>query len=159
MRGLSATSEAARWYSRSYNRAGFCRLAEALGWAPRGARLAVARQLARVAYRMLAAERTIVRESLERITDASGPELDALTKRVFADFAMCFADLVSTNRSAASDLLAWVAAIDGAEHLEGVSGGVVAMTAHVGNWELGGRPLATHRAARSGERRGGEERK
>ena len=81
------------------------------------------------------------------ITGASDPGLDVLTACVFRDFAMCFSDLVSTNRRPAARLLEYVASVTGAQALHGLEGGVVSVTAHVGNWELAGRLLA-HRSAR-----------
>jgi lauroyl/myristoyl acyltransferase len=136
-----------RWYWHPYNRAHLYRLAEALGVVPRGARLALARALGRRAPRFMPAERAAVRTTQARVTGASGARLDELTTGVFRDFAMCFSDLVSTNRTPADRLLRWVGSVSGTDHLDGLSGGVVSLTAHVGNWELAGRLLAS-RAAR-----------
>jgi lauroyl/myristoyl acyltransferase len=136
-----------RWYWHAYNRAGLYRLAEAFGAIPRGLRLAFARQLGRLAPRFLPAERAAIHTALGLITGTSGRHLDALTASVFRDFAMCFSDLVSTNRRPAARLLQYVATVTGAEALQRLEGGVVSMTAHVGNWELAGRLLA-HRSAR-----------
>jgi lauroyl/myristoyl acyltransferase len=138
-----------RWYSHPYNRAGLYRLAEAFGCLPRGMRLALARQLGGLAHRVLAAERAAVRGTLERVTGASGPRLDALTAQLFGDFAMCFSDLLSTNRGPGAALLGAVQSVVGAERLHGLPGGVVSVTAHVGNWELAGRLLANQRARRT----------
>ncbi len=138
-----------RWYWHPYNRAGLYRLAEALGRLPRGVRLAVARGLGRIAPRLLPAERAAVRATLELITAASGTGLDPLVVRTFRDFAMCFSDLVSTNRQPAARLLGCVGRVSGTEHLERLSGGLVSVTAHVGNWELAGRLLASRSARRT----------
>jgi lauroyl/myristoyl acyltransferase len=138
-----------RWYWHPYNRAGLYRLAEGLGWLPRAARLAVARQLGRLAPRFLKAEQRAVRATLEVTAGASGAALDALTARVFSDFAMCFSDLVSTNRQPAPRLAGYVRRVSGTEHLGRLSGGVVSITAHVGNWELAGRLLAARAARRT----------
>ena len=116
---------------------------------PRPVRLAVARALGRLAPRFLPAERAAARRTLERVTGASGARLDALSVGVFRDFAMCFSDLVSTNRGPAAELERCVGAVSGAEHLDLVSGGVVSVTAHVGNWELAGRLLASRWARRT----------
>jgi lauroyl/myristoyl acyltransferase len=142
-------SEAIAWYAHSYNRAGLYRVAEALAWLPRGMRLALARQVGRVAHRHLVAERAAVREALARVTGASGARLDALCVRLFGDFAMCFSDLLSTNRRPAARLARSIDAIVGAEAVERVRGGFVSVTAHVGNWELAGRLLATRSARRT----------
>jgi lauroyl/myristoyl acyltransferase len=150
MSGLTATAMAApRWHFHSYNRAAFYRIAEALSVAPRGARLALARGLGRLAPRVLPREQQAVRHALEIMTGASGRHLARLATAVFRNFAMCFSDLVSTNRRPVEQLLAYVDDVSGAEHLEGVSGGVVSVTAHVGNWELAGRLLATRSARRT----------
>jgi lauroyl/myristoyl acyltransferase len=136
-----------RWYWHPYNRAGLYWLAEALGAMPRGLRLALARQLGRLAPRLLPAERAAIRMALGLITGASERGLDVLTARLFRNFAMCFSDLVSTNRRPAARLLEYVASVTGAQALHGIEGGIVSVTAHVGNWELAGRLLA-HRSAR-----------
>jgi lauroyl/myristoyl acyltransferase len=135
-----------RWHWHPYNRAELYRLAEGFGVLPRGVRLALSRRLGRLASRFLTAERTAVRATLEAFTGASGPKLEKLTAGVFEDFAMCFSDLVSTNRQSAPRLAAYVDRITGIEHLNSLSRGVVSVTAHVGNWELAGRLLATRTA-------------
>ena len=137
------------WHSHSYNRAALYRIAEALSVVPRGARLALARGLGRLAPRFLPREQLVVRRALEIITGASGARLSHLTTAVFRNFAMCFSDLVSTNRRPAERLLACVDSVSGAEQLDGLSGGIVSVTAHVGNWELAGRLLAGRAARRT----------
>ena len=136
-----------RWHGHRYNRAALYRLAEALTILPRGCRLTLARQVGRLAPRFLPAERRAIEKALGLITEASGRRLEALTVALFRDFAMCFADLVSTNRRSAERLLRLVSSVSGAEHLDGVPGGLVSVTAHVGNWELAGR-LLTRRLRR-----------
>src|SRR5688572_23280798 len=100
MRGGSANSalESPRWHWHPYNRAHLYRLAEMLGVIPRPLRLAMARVLGRLAPRYFPGELAVVRRALETITGASGARLDELSVAVFRDFAMCFSDLVSTNR-------------------------------------------------------------
>ena len=138
-----------RWHDHPYNRAVLYRLAEALSVVPRGLRLTLARQIARLAPRYLPGERRAIRTALALITGASAGRLDELTAGVFRDFAMCFADLVSTNRRPAARLSGLVGSVTGAEHLEQLSGGMVWVTAHVGNWELAGRLLANRLARRT----------
>jgi lauroyl/myristoyl acyltransferase len=137
---------APRWYWHPYNRAGLYRIAEGLRWLPRGLRLTLAGRLGLLALRFLPAERAAVRAALELITGASGVRLEALTAGVFRDFAMCFTDLVSTNRQAAWRLGRYVDHVVGTEHLKDLAGGIVSVTAHVGNWELAGRLLAARSA-------------
>jgi lauroyl/myristoyl acyltransferase len=139
-------SRGSRWYSHAYNRAGLYRLAEGLGLLPRGLRLALARRVARLAASRLPGERAAARDTLAAMTGASGARLDELTLRLFENFAMCFSDLVSTNRRSTADLAGFVRHVDGSDDLAGLSGGVISVTAHVGNWEMAGRLLATRSA-------------
>src|SRR5574341_847041 len=132
-----------RWYWHPYNRVGLYRLAELFGRAPRRLRLLLARQLGQLAPRFLPAEREAVRGTLVAVTGASGARLDELTTDVFRDFAMCFSDLISTNRQAGERLLRYVRSVSGVDQVAGLSGGIVSVTAHVGNWDLAGRLLAT----------------
>src|SRR5215470_7898544 len=139
----SGIEEAApRWYSHPYNRANLYRLAAALSWVPRPLRLALARHVARLAPSRMPAERAAIQNTMTRVTGAAGSRLDTLTARVFTDFAMCFSDLVSTNRQPAAHRTSYVASVEGLERLAGLSGGLISLTAHVGNWELAGRLLA-----------------
>jgi lauroyl/myristoyl acyltransferase len=150
MTGLTATAiPSPRWHFHSYNRAALYRIAEALSVVPRDARLALARGLGRLAPRWLPREHLAVRRALEIITGASGARLAQLASAVFRNFAMCFSDLVSTNRRPSEQLLSYVGRLSGVEQLEGLSGGVISVTAHVGNWELAGRLLATRSARRT----------
>jgi lauroyl/myristoyl acyltransferase len=143
------TVSSPRWYVHSYNRAIVYRIAEALSVVPRGARLALARGLGRVAPRLFPREGLAVRRALEVITGASGARLVELSTAVFRNFAMCFSDLVSTNRRSAGRLLDYVGSVSGAEQLDALSGGFVSVTAHVGNWELAGRLLASRATRRT----------
>jgi len=133
-----------RWYAHGYNRAAFYRAAAGLAWLPRRARLGLARQLGRLASRLMVVEREAVRNTLSRVTGATGPRLEALTVATFADFAMCFSDLVSTNRQPMARLISHVEASLGVKQLAPLTGGFITPTAHVGNWELAGRLLAGH---------------
>lgn len=132
-----------RWHGHPYNRARLYRLAEMLSVVPRRLRLTLARHVGRLAPRWLPVERRAIRKALGLITGASGDQLDALTVALFRDFAMCFADLVSTNRQPAAQLSSLVASVSGAAHFDGLPAGIVSVTAHVGNWELAGRLLGT----------------
>ena len=131
-----------RWYSHAYNRADFYRVAAGLGWLPRRARLGLARQLGRLAPWWMPVERAAVRNTLARVTGATDSRLEALTVATFADFAMCFSDLVSTNRQPMARFISQVDTAEGAERVGRLGGGFISPSAHVGNWELAGRLLA-----------------
>ena len=131
-----------RWHAHGYNRPVLYRLAARLGWLPRRARLLLARRVGRLAVRLMPAERAVVRETVARVTGAVGSErLDALTVGTFADFAMCFSDLISTNRRPVARLASVIGGVEGADRVQ-PDAGLISLTAHVGNWELAGRLLA-----------------
>src|SRR5919201_1496401 len=96
---------APRWYTHRLNRPAFYRL---------GAMLAGA--LAPRAAEWFPAERARVRANLARVRPGAGPaERERLVDEVFRHFAICFADLVSTNRRE-SRPERLVARIEGDEH-------------------------------------------
>src|SRR5262249_7206707 len=134
---------APRWYWHPYNRAMLYRLAGMLSRLPRGGRLALARAVGGLAPWCLPAERAAVRQTLQVVTGVTGARLNALTRRLFGEFAMCFTDLVTTNRQPPSRLVRYVEHVSGREHLSALTSGLVTVTAHVGNWEMAGRLLAT----------------
>ena len=138
-----------RWHGHPYNRAGLYRLVETLSVLPRALRLSVARRVGQVAPRFLPVERRAIRKALGAITGASAGRLDELTVALFRDFAMCFTDLVSTNRQPAARLSGLIGSVTGAEVFDTLPGGIVSVTAHVGNWELAGRLLANRLARRT----------
>jgi lauroyl/myristoyl acyltransferase len=133
---------ASRWHTHRYNRAAFYRLAGAVGYLPRRVRLRVAAAVGRLVARAMPTERAAVERNLRQITAADARALPGLTRAVFRDFAMCFADLVSTNRRPVGRLNGYVSRVEGAEALVRAGAGFISLTAHVGNWELGGRLLA-----------------
>jgi len=135
-----------RWYVHAYNRAEFYRLVAAMAWLPRSARLALARKIGRLVLRLLPAERAAIRKILGAVTGATDRHLQELTAEVFAEFAMCFSDILSTSRQSPRKLLALVGARSGTEHLDRLEGAVISLTAHVGNWDLAGRLLARQSA-------------
>lgn len=133
-----------RWYAHEWNRAAVYRWgAPVLGALPRRARLALASAVASVVR--VPVERAVVSANLARIAPwLRAAQRERLVRQVFSHFAMCFADLISTNRRAAK-LEPLLAAVEGREHLEAAMAearGLILMTAHLGNWELAGRLLA-----------------
>lgn len=145
---LAAAAPASpRWYTHGLNRPAVYRTGAALTAAlPRPVRLALARALAGRASAWFPAERARVRANLARVRPhASAAEHERLVDDVFRHFAVCFADLISTNRREARPARL-VARIEGDEHLLAADAerrGLVLVTAHLGNSELGGRLLAT----------------
>jgi KDO2-lipid IV(A) lauroyltransferase len=133
-----------RWYAHEWNRAAVYRWgAPVLGALPRRARLALASAVASVVR--FPVERAVVSANLARIAPGlPAAQRERLVRQVFRHFAMCFADLISTNRRAPK-LAPLLAAVEGRERLEAAMAetrGLILMTAHLGNWELAGRLLA-----------------
>lgn len=131
-----------RWYAHGYNRAELYRLASAVRWLPRGLRLRVAGRFGRLAMRLMPAERRAVRTMLAMVTGAEGARLDALTARLFGEYAMCFSDLLTTNREPVPRLMRHVGTVVGGAHVDALHGALVSVTAHLGNWDMAGRLLA-----------------
>jgi KDO2-lipid IV(A) lauroyltransferase len=136
-----------RWYSHGLSRLAYYRLARAAAAGlPRPVRLAVARAVARGVGRALPAERSRVRANLERVLAGAPPrELAAAVDDTFANFGAFFADLLILNRADPVRLRRYVAQRAGDERLDAAFAaghGAVLVTAHLGNWELGGRLLA-----------------
>ncbi len=135
-----------RWYSHRLNRLAYYRAAAALAGAlPRPARLRVARAMGRAIGRRLGAERAAVRENLRRVLPEMSPAaLEAVVGATFADFGACFSDLLTVNRQPPERLRRWVGSAVGEDGLDAALApgrGVILLTAHLGNWELGGRLL------------------
>ncbi len=142
------TPSPARWYAHSYNRPSYYRLALATApRLPRRARRWLAAGAARVLAPCLAVERAAVGRNLARVHPGrDGAWLDAAVRRVFQRFAVCFADLLSLNREPAAKLWQHVARVEcdqPARELLTRERGSVFVTAHLGNWQLAGRLLAT----------------
>jgi len=136
-----------RWYSHGLNRLIYYRLAAVCaGSLPRRGRLVLARALGRAIGRRLVEERRQVRANLARVLpDAPAVALDRAASETFANFAACFADLLTINRGDPLRLRRYVAEAEGEEELDAACGarrGVILLTAHLGNWDLGGRLLA-----------------
>ena len=134
-----------RWYSHGLNRLAVYRVGAAVARVlPRVLRLRAAQAVAAAAAGRFSDEGAAVRATLARIVDDATPaRLDALVAELFQNFAVCFTDLITTNRAKGTEGL--LANTEGVEHLaaaERLGRGLVVVTAHLGNWELGGRLLA-----------------
>jgi lauroyl/myristoyl acyltransferase len=135
----------ARGRSHWLNRAPLYRVAAAVAGAlPRAARLKLADTLGTLLARACADEARLMQATLARFTPALPARARARqVAELFGNFAMCLADLLSTNRTR-PPLAALVARTDGEEHVARLmrGGGFIVLTAHVGNWDLAGRVLA-----------------
>ena len=134
------------------NRAPLYRLAATVAATmPRRTRLALASVLGRAIARACPGVSGVVRANLARVAPGLSPAARARqVSELFAHFAICFADLVTTNRTyAGGDAL--LGPGQGLEHVDTIlasGGGFVVLTAHVGNWELAGRTLVERGAGR-----------
>jgi KDO2-lipid IV(A) lauroyltransferase len=133
------------WYNHRLNRPVVYRAAAMLGAGlPRAGRLRLAAALAPRLRGLFRTEWAVVLRNAARIApEASAPAREALAADVFRHFAMCFSDLMVTNRRAhTAGLLAGIEGRSRFEDLMRSGRGVVVLTAHLGNWELGGRLMA-----------------
>jgi len=135
-----------RWYAHAYNRPGYYRLALAAApRLPRRLRRWAATGAVRLLRRGFMAERAAVGRNLARVhpgRDAAW--LDGAVQRLFENFGVCFADLLSLNRGPAHRIWRHVAGVSGQEHADAAvegGGGAIFITAHLGNWQLAGRLL------------------
>jgi KDO2-lipid IV(A) lauroyltransferase len=143
---VAVTAAPARWHEHRYNRSAYYRLAAVAARIPRRWRTRLASRVVRALGGRFPEERAAVRRNLIRIhPDRPASWLDAAVGRVFEQFAVCFADLLSLNRAGDRALRRHVAGLDEQGPTRAVLArgqGCVSLTAHLGNWELAGRALA-----------------
>jgi KDO2-lipid IV(A) lauroyltransferase len=89
-----------------------------------------------------------VRRNLGRmLPHADVTRREQLVQALFRNFACMFADLLSLNRRAMPVLQRYVHRVHGHDHLQALLAsrrGFVAATAHLGNWDLGGKLLSAY---------------
>jgi len=112
---------------------------------PRSASQALAGFIGRTSFRFAKKPREALRENLRLVTGKDGAELDALCRDNFENFLKMLADYfyctAGQGRHAEQLLEEW----RGIENLHAALNhgkGVILITAHLGNWELGGILLA-----------------
>jgi KDO2-lipid IV(A) lauroyltransferase len=101
--------------------------------------------IARLAFALRVPARRRLEENLGRLLDREpGPLLEATAREAFDNFALSFTGFLRLG-NATPGQLAKAVEVHGAEHLEAArtSGrGVILISAHLGNWELGAAWLA-----------------
>lgn len=111
-------------------------------WLPRRALYRVADAVGLASYASGAAPARHLRANLRRIfPGASEGEVRALARRIFRNFARYLVDYGVFGSVPAEALDRAIVVLEGRENLEGVfdaGRGVILVTGHVGNWELGG---------------------
>jgi len=112
---------------------------------PRKFARTIAPWIARVIYARLPASRDALRANLGRITELNGAPLDALCAENVENFSRMLADYFLTVASRGANALQLLETWRGLEHFEAARArgkGVLLVTAHLGNWELGAILLA-----------------
>lgn len=113
---------------------------------PAPARHGIGAAIARASYTIDIARRTALRQNLAAVTGFSGPKLDYLCKRNFANFGRMLGDYFYGADSGPAEILDLLEQWRGYENIEAARArgkGVIVVTAHLGNWELGGLILAS----------------
>jgi KDO2-lipid IV(A) lauroyltransferase len=114
---------------------------------PRPLRLRLARLVAPVLQRRMPQECAAVRRNFARICpEADAARMERHVRALFGNFACFFADLMSLNRRPFTVQQRYLRHVRGYDHLQALLAspkGFVAATAHLGNWELAGRLLAS----------------
>lgn len=112
---------------------------------PRDVCQEIAASIGQISYSISTAARAALHTNLELITDQRGNDLDDLCRRNFASFVKMLADYFYCSTAEPPQIRALLDDWHGFENLvaarERGQGGIL-ITAHLGNWELGGLLLA-----------------
>ena len=102
---------------------------------PRSAAMTVAERLADVQWRCSAADRAAVRSNLRLVLGTTPPDGAPMVREVFRNFGRYLVDFFLSHRGDSFEIH-----VDGGDHLafaKRPGHGVIVLTAHLGNWELG----------------------
>jgi len=101
--------------------------------------------IARLAFALRVPARARLEENLARLLEREpDPALEAVAREAFDNFARSFTDFLRLGHAPPGGL-AGAVEVHGAEHLKAARGsgrGVILLSAHLGNWELGAAWLA-----------------
>jgi lauroyl/myristoyl acyltransferase len=107
----------------------------------------IAAGIGRAAYWLNPQARAALRENLARVTGASGRLLDRVCLRNFTNFLQMLADYLYAAGAEREKITSLMGNSRGLEHFHAARAlgkGVLVVTGHLGNWELGGVLLALH---------------
>ena len=128
-----------------YRLATFKAALQIAGLLPREVSQQIAAAIGRASYSLNKSAREIMRANLALATGKIGNDLDELCRENFANFVKMLADYFYCSLAAPPEIRALVETWRGFEHIAAArvrgKGGIL-ITAHVGNWELGGILLA-----------------
>ena len=131
-----------RWYTHGWNRDLSWRLIHSIiPRVPRFLRPPIHLITTAVCWLGMPRERRAVRLNLERVSGRSGPALRLLTFRLFYDFSKFMVGYIDIMRKRPQDMRRWVEGGDEAarriEALLAEGKGLIVLTLHLGNWEMG----------------------
>ncbi len=141
-------SQASRtWYTHSYDHPLLYHLVRTgTPLLPRRLRFGMARIAALIFRQLMPREYAAAQSNITRILPDAAPDMVAQTARtLFRNFTYYFADLLTLNRQPLPVQQRYIHSINGFEQIEAILAsdqGFVAVTAHLGNWELAGRLLS-----------------
>lgn len=143
-----AGSHATRaWYTHSYDQPILYKLVRTCTpLLPRRLRFGIASVMALLFRQLMPREFAAAQSNIAHILPNATSDVIARTARtLFRNFAYYFADLLTLNRQALPVQQRYIHSVNGFERVEPIlssDSGFVAVTAHLGNWELAGRLLS-----------------